>query len=258
MKALWIAFSMYSKIPVPIVDWDEKNMRYSICYFPLVGLVIGFLFTVTSWICDVLTMGDLFKAAILTVLPVLISGGIHLDGYCDTQDALSSYQSREKKLEIMKDPNAGAFAVIRCGAYYILSLGAVSQLSGRALFIVAIGFIVSRAFSGLAVVSFQTAKDSGLAAAFQKASQKKTVSMVMALYLFVSFVAMLTISPLYGVVAMVTAAIMFLRYRIISYRQFGGITGDVAGYFLQQCELAICMAVVIVEGVYRYGINHWW
>ncbi len=53
------------------------------------------------------------------LIPVWITGGIHLDGYADTCDALSSYGDREKKLEILKDPHCGAFAVIRLCSYFL-------------------------------------------------------------------------------------------------------------------------------------------
>lgn len=67
-------------------------------------------------------------ASIAVCIPLLVTGGIHMDGYMDTVDALSSHQSVEKKLEILKDPNAGAFAVIYCGIYLLLSLGLFYQL----------------------------------------------------------------------------------------------------------------------------------
>ena len=42
-RSLAIAISMYSKIPVPMVDWNEKNMKYAMCFFPVVGAVTGAL-----------------------------------------------------------------------------------------------------------------------------------------------------------------------------------------------------------------------
>ena len=59
------------------------------------------------------------QAAGFALIPVWITGGIHLDGYADTCDALSSYGDREKKLEILKDPHCGAFAVIRLCSYFL-------------------------------------------------------------------------------------------------------------------------------------------
>ena len=55
---------------------------------------------------------------------LLVTGGIHLDGFMDTTDARSSYGDREKKLAILKDSHVGAFAVIGCSFYLILSAGA--------------------------------------------------------------------------------------------------------------------------------------
>ena len=32
---------MYSKIPMPQSEWTKENMRYVMCFFPLIGVVIG-------------------------------------------------------------------------------------------------------------------------------------------------------------------------------------------------------------------------
>ena len=47
-RSLAIAISMYSKIPVPIVEWSEKNMKYAMCFFPVVGAVTGALQLLTG------------------------------------------------------------------------------------------------------------------------------------------------------------------------------------------------------------------
>src|SRR5699024_3896292 len=41
VKSLIIAFAMYSKIPMPRVDWEKKALSWALCWFPLVGAVIG-------------------------------------------------------------------------------------------------------------------------------------------------------------------------------------------------------------------------
>ena len=100
---------MFSALPMPQFDWNEKNMRYALCAFPLVGVVCGALWC----ICGVLPLPAAARAAGFCLVPVWVTGGIHLDGYADTCDALSSYGDTAKKLEILKDPHCGAFAVIR-------------------------------------------------------------------------------------------------------------------------------------------------
>ena len=48
MKKMWnsfkIAFSMYSKIPMPQSDWTEENMSLAMCFFPWVGDLLHGLF----------------------------------------------------------------------------------------------------------------------------------------------------------------------------------------------------------------------
>ncbi len=41
LQTIAVAFAMFSAMPVPQFDWNEKNMRYAMCAFPLIGVVIG-------------------------------------------------------------------------------------------------------------------------------------------------------------------------------------------------------------------------
>ena len=94
MKRLWnsfkIAFAMYSKIPMPGADWEKENMRYMMCFFPLIGIVIGALAVGWAWLSERLQAGEILKSAVYVLIPVAVTGGIHLDGLLDTADALSS------------------------------------------------------------------------------------------------------------------------------------------------------------------------
>ena len=120
LESMIITFSMYSKIPMPNIDWKKENMKYAMCFFPLVGLVIGIIMAAWMYLAKFLAIGSILFAGIATIIPVIITGGIHIDGFCDTVDARSSHQSREKKLEILKDPHIGAFALIYCVVNFFL------------------------------------------------------------------------------------------------------------------------------------------
>ena len=41
LQTIAVAFAMFSALPVPQFEWNEKNMRYAMCAFPLIGLVCG-------------------------------------------------------------------------------------------------------------------------------------------------------------------------------------------------------------------------
>lgn len=251
LNACLIAFATYSRIPVPQAKWTEENMRYSFCFFPLIGVCIGAVIGTADWLCGVLGLEGVFFAALAAVVPTLLTGGIHMDGFCDTCDGLASCQPMEKKLEILKDSNAGAFAVIRTCVFYLLYFAAFTRLSRGALWAVCCGFVLSRACSGWAVVNFRGAKNSGLAAAFRSAAHRRTVTWVMVLWAAAAGAGMLWLSPVAGGCALLAAAGVMVYYRVMCYRQFGGLTGDLAGYFLCLCELCMALAAVLGEGVWK-------
>lgn len=245
LQGFVIAFSMYSKIPMPRLEWDEKNMKYCLCYFPLIGLVIGAVMNVWFRLAVYAEFGMVFRTAILILIPVVITGGIHLDGLLDTADALSSYKTREEKLEILKDSHAGAFAIIVGICYFVLYFGTFSEVTAEKLPVIGLGFMLSRAFSGLGLVTLKKAKNTGLLRTFADAAANKRVMIVMSVYIAVISVAMVLIHPLYGCVAFGVALLTFWWYRSMAYEKFGGITGDLAGCFTQVCELVIALGVIL-------------
>ncbi len=245
LSSLAIAFSMYSKIPMPRVEWSKENMRYAMCFFPLVGAVLGGVVYLWSIFSDVLGMSRVFDTVIVILIPLLLTGGIHMDGFMDTTDALSSYQPREKKLEILKDPNTGAFAVIACVSYFLLTFGFWYEIAQENITMVAMGFVLSRAFSGLAVVTFPLAKSSGLAATFSSESNKKLTRIVMICFILLAACAMLLFNWQLGLLCLLGVLLLFIYYYRMSIKEFGGITGDLAGYFLQLCELTIVICIAL-------------
>lgn len=72
---------------------------------------------------------DLLRGAVLCLLPAAVTGGIHLDGYCDTVDALASHGTPARRQEILKDPHIGAFGVIRLCGYFLLSFALWTTLA---------------------------------------------------------------------------------------------------------------------------------
>ncbi len=245
IKSFVIAFGMYSKIPVPRVDWSKENMRYVMCFFPMIGAVIGGSLFLWKDIASYLNLSHVLFTVIIILLPLIITGGIHMDGFMDTTDALSSYQDSKRKLEIMKDPNIGAFAVIACVAYYLLTFGVWYDVNTEYIPILAIGFILSRALSGLSVVTFPLAKNSGLVTMFSNEAKKRVTKIVMLVYLVLCALSMLVINIKVGSIALASAALCYFYYYHMSKREFGGITGDLAGFFLQLCELGIAIGVVL-------------
>lgn len=249
MKTFWnsliVAFAMYSKIPMPNIEWSKENMKYPLCFFPLIGAVIGAILCGWRIAYPYLCNGNFLPAVVFVIVPVIVSGGIHVDGYIDTVDAICSHKPLERKLEILKDTHTGAFAIIMTLAYFLIALGVWSEMPIDAVPVLAVGFVMSRALSGLAIVLFPHAKTSKLLAAFADGANKKIVGITMVVYVIVCSALMCYLQPLYGSIAILGAALSFGYYYYTAKKHFGGITGDVAGYFVQVCELIIPCVVLV-------------
>ena len=240
LKSLCMAFSMYSKIPVPKVAWEENNRKYVLCFLPLIGLVEGAAMYLLWMLRAQIGVYIPFPVFVLTgcVLPVLITGGIHLDGFLDTMDALHSWQEKEKKLEILKDPHVGAFACISLACYFCLyGAGLYLLLDERQLLFLMLGFCFSRSLSGLALVTVKSAKKEGLLYTFASDAHKNAVRCVLGLWLVLLFAASGLRYGMWGVGAAAVGLLFFFYYIYMACDKFGGLTGDLAGWFVTVYEL---------------------
>lgn len=247
LRAAVYSFSMYSRIPMPRLSLTKEDARYMFCFFPLVGGAVGILSAFVYSVLTRLGMGASLKGAILCVIPIWITGGIHMDGFLDTIDAKSSWADRERKLAILKDSHTGAFAIIYGVLYEILCFGLFTEITPGLIGFTSIGYVYSRALSGLGAVVFKQARTEGTLAELAECTRRRGVIGAMAVYIAVSCAAMIHLNPVYGGACTGAGMIAFIYYKQMAYREFGGITGDLAGYFVQICELAVLGAVVILK-----------
>ena len=171
-----------------------------------------------------------------------------MDGFLDTCDALHSYQPRDRKLEILKDSHIGAFAVIMLALYGLIFLGGFSEITTLCMITVTgAGCFLSRVLSGIAVVSFPSAKQEGTLYLFADKAHKRVVKSALYGQGILCVLFMLWISFVAGGIAVAAALLSFAYYYYRSKKEFGGITGDTAGYFVTLCEGCVVVAVAIAE-----------
>lgn len=250
ITSFMIAMAMYSKIPMVRTNWSAEKMKYSLAFFPVVGLVIGGLQVIWFSIAHLLSFSQSFYAAIATVIPIMVTGGIHMDGYCDTVDALASFQPKEKRLAILKDSNAGAFAIIWTVLYFLVYYGAMTLVdSWQMILVISSGYMISRALSGIAVIYFPCANKKGTLAAFSSTAAKKIVQCILILVCIINAIVLLALHVILGVFVMLAVAVLFLNYYKKAMKEFGGITGDLAGWFTVKCELAVILTCTVMTAV---------
>lgn len=248
-ETIAVAFAMFSAVPVPQPEWNQRNMRYLLCAFPLVGVVNGLGWWAWGVLCHVLRLPALLQAAGLCLIPVAVTGGIHLDGYADTSDALASCASPERRQEILKDSHCGAFAVIRTCTYFVgsFALCGALVLDRRALWCMGAAFVFSRSLSGFAVAAFPLAKNTGLAHTFATTADKVRVRWALGVIVLLTGGMLCFCGRAAGAAMIFAAAAVFGYYIHTAKTKFGGISGDLAGWFLQKAEFWMLAALVLCQ-----------
>ncbi|MDO4789171.1 MAG: adenosylcobinamide-GDP ribazoletransferase [Johnsonella sp.] len=248
LRSLIMVFGMYSKIPMPKIEWEEKNMKYMMMLFPLVGLFEGLLFFGLWKILFFFKISEYLRAGLITVFPLLYTGGIHMDGFLDTSDALGSHLGRERKLDILKDCHIGGSALTAALVYIILYYSAALSLKEEAqIIILSLIFIISRAYSALSVLCFRNARGEGSLMQLRNASERALSCAILILIILIFSLAAALYRPSIGIVSSISLYICFYYNRLFVCRQFGGITGDIAGFFLQLAELVGILAIALVS-----------
>ncbi len=249
-RSIAMAFSMFSIVPMPMVEWKKENMKYMLCALPLVGVVLGLALCIWHGLCQWLGIGTILYAAGMTLIPLAISGGIHLDGFCDTVDALSSHADPERKREILKDSHAGAFAIIFAAAYFLLYAALCSELerTWTTAVIAGVHHVFARAIGALAGVAVPGSGTTGMLAAFRDGAAKK-VTLIMAVWCVVCAAALIVLSPISGMVCTLAAAALLWYLNRMAQKEFGGMSGDLAGYLITLSELVLLACFILTEKV---------
>ena len=245
----FIAVSMYSIVPVPMVEWNEQNVKMALVFFPFVGVICGAAVCAMYIICNFFQVNSFMGGTMCALASVLMTGGIHFDGFCDTADAMFSRRSTEEKLRIMKDPNCGPFAVICAAAVIMIQCAAYSMMyeHPRALAVMCAVQVMSRALSGISVTMLPIAPTSSLARTFGENVPKRVKVLLGLIYAAAACGAVLLHIPTGAASAAVCLCVTAI-YALSMKKNFGGITGDTAGYFLILCETAAAAVIALLSG----------
>lgn len=258
MKQIWtsfrLAFSMYSVFPARQVEKNRDNMKYILIFVPLIGAIIGFLIKEWQIISPYLVDKDLLGAVFCAIMPIFLSGGAFLDGFFRTVDALGSHQPREGKLQILKDSHSGYFAIAICVCYFFIVVSLWSEMPLDSWPVLAFGFVLSRALYGLSIVWFPHTQESKCSLYVGKGKDKLIVTGFMIAYMVVSIAGMMMCDLMVAIPCLTGAALAFLYYCYVAFHHFGGITEDIASFFVQVCEIMMPLVVLLTNILTRLDI----
>ncbi|MFP5319579.1 MAG: adenosylcobinamide-GDP ribazoletransferase [Acidimicrobiia bacterium] len=195
-------------------------------WFPLVGALLGAAVGAVWWGADRL-WPPAVAAALAVAADLVLTGALHADGLADTADGLLPPLDRERRLDVMADPRAGAFGVVAVVAVLLLRWAAFASWEPSVAAVAGV-WCASRTVMAVALLTVHYARPGGLAGAFGGGAVRpvpvSAVGMAGAAALAAAGVGL---GP--GVAAVAAVAVGGMLVVALAVRRIGGYTGDVLG-----------------------------
>jgi adenosylcobinamide-GDP ribazoletransferase len=214
---------------------------------PLIGAILGALWWGVAELLVLSGIHIILVSAVVAVLPFFVTGFLHLDGYMDTSDAVLSRRPLEDKLRILKDPHTGAFAVIMVVVLFIMQFAAVYAVieNGKYFILLIVISVISRCGSSLAILCLKAMPQSGYGNMF-----KQNTGISHKIFLIIIAVSAISVSfifaGIYGLIVSAAVILGFIGAMAYAYKEFKGVSGDLAGYALVISELCGLIALAVI------------
>ncbi|BDH62221.1 adenosylcobinamide-GDP ribazoletransferase [Lysinibacillus sp. PLM2] len=248
--SLLLSFQFFTSIPIrKHFTMNQKTVTGMFICLPIISLFMGMsngvLFFLNN---EYFQFSPLLLAIILVIAGIVMSGGLHLDGWIDMCDAYFSYQDQKKRLEILSDPRVGAFGAIGLVVLLLLKIGFYYEVLtsdvNHTLFLVLIPFI-SRIAMLLYFLTMQTAKTEGLATYFKTNVIHKHIFISIVIYIIFIFGVAIYINSFVILLLIVLVFLYYFFYRKWTKKNFGGMTGDLLGAIYESSETLLWGALII-------------
>jgi adenosylcobinamide-GDP ribazoletransferase len=211
-------------------------------FFPLIGVILGGLLFGARYVC-LLLLPPLPANILVLAFWVILTGGLHLDGFIDCCDGLFSAKPADERLRILKDTHVGAFGVV--GAVLLL-LGKWSLLSSSAILLWPI-LIIAPAIARFLIVwaawRYPSARPGGMGDRFRQGLTPGRVLLAAGFALLASAV--------FGRALGLVAALVAWSFSIIAAYwvkgRIGGLTGDVYGALCESGEVLVLLVGLLGE-----------
>lgn len=240
MKSFLAALQFLTVIPIPgDFKGNIEGLGKSVPFFPVVGLLIGFMAAILVFVLAVI-LPPFPACAIIVIFLIAVSGGLHMDGLADTADGFFSSRPRERILEIMRDSRTGVMGVIAVVCVIMLKVSLLVSLPpSTRLDIIFLMPLAGRCALVMMMTGLPYVRsEGGLATLFVK-RRSWLHAVLAALFLVVSGILVAQWMGVIAALATLAAAALFALY---SLRKIGGYTGDTLGAV---CEIAEIIPVIV-------------
>ena len=243
MSAIHDALSFLTILPTG--GTTARSMAPARAYFPLVGLALGGGLALLDTGLSRVFPAPLTNALLLATL-IAATRGLHVEGFLDCCDALFGGFTRERRLEILKDPHIGAFAAIGCGLLLLTMWSALMALAAPIRTPILVLFpCLSRYAMLLSMAVFPYARPLGLGTAFTQGASRWQVGLGFA----TAAGASVLLAGWGGLVLFAVASALAGLLGAWITQLLGGLTGDGYGAINEVSALGVLLAAVaLAEG----------
>jgi adenosylcobinamide-GDP ribazoletransferase len=240
IKRLVLMLQFFTRIPIRLkLAVNAEDYGKGLIFAPFVGIIIGSILVIASYGLLYLFPRSMV-AAIVLVLYIIITGGLHLDGLGDTFDGIYSNRSKERILEIMRDSRVGTNAVLAVVSVLLLNYVALSQTSSTYFLRIILLMPMAGRIGSLvgAAVSKYARSGEGLGKSFIDFCGKKELFWGLLIYIVIS---LSTFDYKMWIILAFLPVSAFVFVKVLS-RKIGGATGDILGAV---CELNQCIFLIL-------------
>nr|WP_321267379.1 adenosylcobinamide-GDP ribazoletransferase [uncultured Sulfurimonas sp.] len=231
-KGFALAMSMMTSIPFfKVHDFNKGINGYAVLFYPLIGFILGLILWATHSLLDG-HLPDLHLGIIIFALWVILTGALHLDGFSDTIDGL--FVSKERAIEVMKDPNTGGMGMVFTVTFLILKASSLAVFD--AFYLLPLVLMLSRFNAVLAIYFFPYISKNGMGTL---AKEELTRSQLIMAFVYVG---LLSISS-FGLFVLTLFVLFVIKSFFI--KRYGGFTGDIYGFSIEVTELILLNAILL-------------
>ena len=247
LPAFLLALQFLTRLRLPVdVDFSPQAMRDSPRWYAAVGIGVGVVTGVVYWGAAALFTPVLGALAALAT-GVILTGGLHEDGFADACDGLGGDRPRERVLEIMRDSRIGTYGVLGLGLMLAGKVAVLAALPAIAVpFVLIAGHAASRASMVFVMATSEYVRDQGAGAAVAGGVDHRALVTTLAT-VAVALLPLVFVVPLVTLVAGLAglAAGHYAMRRRFEAR-LGGYTGDCLGAVQQCSEIGFYLGVLVL------------
>jgi adenosylcobinamide-GDP ribazoletransferase len=220
----------------------EKAIAKAAWALPLAGLVVGLIGALVYALSHRLGLPAWPAAALTVAATLVVTGALHEDGLADTADGFGGGNTRQQKLDIMRDSRTGAYGVCALVLSLLLRVAALASLADTHAVVWALVGSHSAARATMPVLMWlmPPARGDGLS---HDAGRPPGESVAAAAA--IAFVVLLfCLYPGRAVIAALLLVAVIALMAWLSMRQIDGQTGDVVGALEQVAEIVVLLVAV--------------